>query len=76
MQIPTGRGNFWGNGDHCKAVSCAKTAEPIDLLFGLRTRVGRRKHMFNRTRQVSPMCPHGKALCTVSEVIDSIYESV
>ena len=25
-------------------MSCAKTAEPIDLLFGLWTRVGRRKH--------------------------------
>jgi len=25
-------------------VSCAKTAEPIDLPFGLWTRVGRRKH--------------------------------
>jgi len=34
---------------HCEvlglsAVSCAETAEPIDLQFGLWTRVGRRKH--------------------------------
>jgi len=30
---------------HC-AISCAKTSEPIDLPFGLWTRVGRRKHKF------------------------------
>ena len=35
-------------------MSCAETAEPIDLLFGLWTRVGRRKHKFNC--QVAPMC--------------------
>jgi len=61
---------------HC-AVSCAKTAEPIDLPFGLWTRVGRKKHKFNRIfqvapmanvhkfnriRQVAPMCHHGRAL--------------
>jgi len=28
-------------------MSCAKMAEPIDLPFGLWTRVGRRKHKFN-----------------------------
>jgi len=38
-------------------VSCAETAEPINLSFGLWTRVGRRKHKFNRIRQVAPMCP-------------------
>jgi len=31
-------------------------AEPIDLPFGLWTRVGRRKHKFNRIRQMAPMC--------------------
>jgi len=31
-----------------------KTAEPIDLLFGLWTLVGRRKHKFNHIRQVAP----------------------
>jgi len=36
-------------------------AEPIDLPFGLWTWVGQRKHMFNHTRQVAPMCPHGRA---------------
>jgi len=41
-------------------VSPAKTAEPIDFLFELWTRVGRRKHNFNRIRQVAPMCPHGR----------------
>jgi len=39
-------------------VSCAKTAEPIDLLFGLWTRVDRKKQKFNRIRQVARMCPH------------------
>jgi len=34
------------------AVSCAKMDEPIDLPFGLWTRVGRKKHKFNRIRQV------------------------
>ena len=42
-------------------MSCAKTAEPIDLPFGLCTRVGRRKHRFNRVHHVAPMCPHGRA---------------
>jgi len=35
-------------------------AEPIDLLFGLWTRVGRKKHKFNHIRQAAPMCPHGR----------------
>ena len=35
-------------------------AEPIDLPFGLWTRVGRRKHNFNHICQVAPMCPHGR----------------
>jgi len=42
-------------------VSCAEMAEPIDLPFGLWTRVGRRKHKFSHIRQVAPMCPHGRA---------------
>jgi len=41
-------------GAHCK-VSCAKTAEPIDLPFGLWTQVGRSKHKFNSICQVVPM---------------------
>jgi len=36
-------------------------AELIDLSFGLWTRVGRRKHKFDRIRQVAPVCPRGKA---------------
>jgi len=32
------------------AVTCAKTAELIDLPFGLWTRVGRRKHKFSQIR--------------------------
>jgi len=38
-----------------------KTTEPIDLPFGLLTPVSRRKHKFNRIRQVAPMCP--RTLC-------------
>jgi len=39
-------------------VSCAKTAEPIDLPFGLWTRVGPRKHKFNRVRRHALMGGH------------------
>jgi len=42
-------------------MSCAKMAEPIEIPFGLWTWVGRRKHKFNRIRQVAPMCHHGRA---------------
>jgi len=59
---PYGKGQFWGKGRPLQiigihsAVSCAKTAEPIDLPFGLWTQVGRRQHKFNRIRQVAPTC--------------------
>ena len=43
------------------SMSCAKMAEPIDLLFGLWSCVGRRKHKFTHIRQLAPMCPHGRA---------------
>jgi len=57
-------------------VSCAETAESIDLPFGLWTWMVRRKlefnrirhspsgasaHNFNRIHQVAPMCLHGRA---------------
>jgi len=48
----------------CPTTLCSelrKMADPIDLPFGLWTRVGRRKHMFHRFRQVALMCPHGRA---------------
>ena len=40
----------WEGAAHCKvsgcsAVSCAKTAEPVDMPFRLLTRVGPRKHV-------------------------------
>jgi len=41
-------------------VSCAKTAESIDLPFGLWMLVGRRKQEFNHIRQVTPVYPHGR----------------
>jgi len=49
------RGNFGEVIAHCKvqghsAVSCAETAELIDLPFGLWTQVGRMKHKFSRIR--------------------------
>jgi len=37
-----------------------KMAEPIDLPFGLWTRVGRSKHEFNRIRQVAATCLKGR----------------
>jgi len=61
---------------HCEvyghsAVICAKTAEPIDMPFGLWTRVGRRKHKFNRIRQMAPMCPHSRVhLCHLANTIE------
>ena len=67
VQIPMGMGKFEGErASHCKVyghseVVCSKTAEPIDLPFGLWTRVGRRKRRFNRIRHVVPMCPDRKA---------------
>jgi len=43
-------------------VSPAKTAELIiQMPFGLRTRVIRRKHRFDHICQVAPLRPHGKA---------------
>jgi len=42
-------------------VNCAEISEPINLPFGLWTRVGRRKHKFNHICQVAPLCPHGRA---------------
>jgi len=39
------------------AVSYAKTAEPIDFLFGLWTWLDQRKHGFNHIRQMAPVCP-------------------
>jgi len=42
-------------------VSPAKAAEPIEMPFGFWTRMGRRKHKFNRICQVVPMCPQGRA---------------
>jgi len=43
-------------------MSCAETAEPIDLPFGLWTQVGRRKDKFSHICQPGvPMCPHVRA---------------
>jgi len=46
---PPENGQFWGRGRPIvkygdTAVICAKTAEPIEMPFGLWTRLGRRKH--------------------------------
>jgi len=46
-----------GHAPRHSSVSCAKMAERIDLPFRLWTRIGRRKHKFNRIRQVAPMSP-------------------
>jgi len=42
-------------------MNCAKMAELIDLLFGLWTLVGRRKHNFNCICPEAPMYSHGRA---------------
>jgi len=42
-------------------VSPANPVEPIEMLFRLWTRMGQRKHKFNRISQVAPMCAHGMA---------------
>jgi len=56
VEIPMQGGNFEGWGkrqpiakyrDRLCAVSCAKTAEPIDMSFGMCTRVCSGKHMFD-----------------------------
>ena len=52
-------------------MSCVKAAEPIDLLFGLWTWVGQRKHKFNRVRHMAPLCPHGRAhWCHMANTIE------
>ena len=40
-----GRGNFEGKSDH--AIICAKTAEPIQMPFGLWARMGPRNHVLD-----------------------------
>jgi len=65
-RFPMTRGSFGEKGHPLysigtSAVSCAETAELIDLPFGLWTCVCRKKHKFSCTRQVAPMCPHEKA---------------
>jgi len=47
-------------------MSCTKTVERIDLPFGLWTRVGRRKHKLYRIRQMTPVCPGGFHVGTLS----------
>jgi len=54
VQIPMGRGNFDGKSmpRHTRlhsAVSCAKTAEPLEMPFGLWTRVGSRTRWASRS---------------------------
>ena len=57
------RGNFDGERVSQSKVSlqghsvviCAKTAEPIEMVFGLPTGVGRRNRKFNRIHQVAPI---------------------
>jgi len=51
-----------------------RSAETIDLTFGMWTRVGRRKHKFNRIRQVAPMCPYERAHW--SHLANTIEQSV
>jgi len=55
---PVGRGNFEGGKggplvQGLPAVSCAKMTEPIQMPFGLRTRVGPRKHVLGGMRTIA-----------------------
>jgi len=73
--VQIGRGNFERKGRPLQsigfsAVSCAKTAEPIDLSFRLWTRLGRRKHKFNRLRQVAPTARRHSAVICASGLAD------
>jgi len=71
---------FWGGEEHARScpttlcVSCAKMAKPIEIPFGLWTRVGGRKHMLHRAHwrhlenAIEPtyeavMRPYVKLLC-------------
>jgi len=58
-------------------VSCAKTAEPIDLPFGLWTWMGWRMHKFKHIRQVAPTCLHWRThFCHLVNTIEpSVYGS-
>ena len=48
-------------------MSCAKTAEPIDLPFGLWACISKRNYKFIRIHQVAPVCPYCLHLATVTE---------
>ena len=60
-QIPYANGQWGRTRPTTLCRELCKMAEPIDLPLVLWTSVGRRKHKFNRIRQVAPMCPHGRA---------------
>jgi len=67
VQIPMRRGNFDG-------VSCAETAEPIEMPFGVWTRMRPRKHVLNGverwrhlTNTIQPsMCGGDAAFCQIT----------
>jgi len=73
---PVGRGNFADRGAPIgtSVMSFAKTAEPIDLSFGLWTPVRRMKHNFNRIHQLAPMWTHGRTYCR--HLVNTIEPSV
>ena len=48
VPIPHEKGQFWGKGSPIiKYRHCAEMAEPIDLLFGLWTRMGPRNNVLD-----------------------------
>jgi len=62
-QIPDAKGQLLGERT-CPMTICrelCKMAKPINLTFELCTWVSRRKHKFDRIRQVVPMWSHGRA---------------
>jgi len=60
VQIPRGKGQFWGKRAPIvkyirhSAVTCAKTAEPIVMPFGLSARYGSRNHELDVGPDPSP----------------------
>ena len=55
-------GVAWSVGRSATIVSPVETAEPIEMPFGMWTRVGTRKHVLDGT-----LAPRGKYVCTVHE---------
>jgi len=61
VHIPHGQGQFWGEGRPIVNYKDTLRSSVQKRLNWSRCRLGRRKHNFNRIRQVAPMCPPARA---------------